>query len=160
MNGKELSVLLIGERPGTFSGIIRRLERYGCRCRLADSYAEAHRLVVAEAFELVLSVIPPRDRAMSSLTEALAGSRASVFYVHRVEDSCWWLPALRDGSPCLGAPALRPGDFMSMLDRVVEEARNRRALRPEVPASEPIPPHEGPTETSNEPAYTPPVRAA
>lgn len=133
MGNEKLSVLLIEEGSGSFSGIIRRLDKIGCRCRVAKSYAEARSLVAAETPELVLSVIPPRDNAMSSLTAALAGTNASVFYVHPVEDSCWWLPALCHGSPCFGAPALRPSEFTILLDRVVEELRQGRTLKPQQP---------------------------
>ncbi|HVB35009.1 MAG TPA: hypothetical protein VNJ52_11650 [Patescibacteria group bacterium] len=138
MKGEELSVLLIEEASGSFSGIIRRLEKTGCRCRSANSYAEARSMLAAETPELVLSAIPPREKAMSSLTAALAGTGASVFYAHLVEDSCWWLPALRNGLECFGAPAMRPGEFTSLLDRVVAEIRERRTLKGKEP-ERPVP---------------------
>jgi hypothetical protein len=100
-----------------------------------NSYEEARHLIVTEAFELVLSVIPPRENAISTLAELLAGTQASVFYAHPVEDSCWWLPALRNGLQCLGAPALRPGEVTSLLDQLVEEIRERRASLREPRAS-------------------------
>jgi hypothetical protein len=128
MNSEKLAVLLISESLASFSGIIRRLETGGCLCRVAASYPEARRMIQTGAFELVLSAIPPRQKALSLLTEALSASRANVFYVHLVEDSCWWLPALRDGLGCFGAPALRPAEFTRLLDQIVQEARRRRTF--------------------------------
>lgn len=118
-----MNVLLIVERPGSLAAITRRLEKSGCRCAFAHSYTEAARIAQTESFELILSAIPPRDNAMSSLTEGLAGTSASVFYAHPVEDGCWWLPALRKGLQCFGSPAMRAVEFTSVLDQVVEEAQ-------------------------------------
>lgn len=144
MNGEQLNVLLIVERPGSFSAVTRKLNRAGCRCTFADSYARAEDLVKDGFFELILSAIPPRDNAMSLLTKALIGTRTSVFYVHPVEDGCWWLPALRNGLPCFGAPALRPAEFISLLDEVIEDARKRQAAGQQVTDPTLLPPRDRP----------------
>lgn len=160
MKDEELTVLLIAEGSGSFDRIIRRLEKIGCRCRLASSYAEAQRLVRAQTFQLVLSVIPPRENAMSSLTESLAGTHASVFYAHAVEDSCWWLPALRNGFKCFGAPALRPSEFTALLDSVVKQIREDRVSRQTPVPSIPVPLQEIPAKTSEDAARAHPAKAA
>ena len=152
MNGEELNVLLIVERPGSFSTITRKLENIGFRCTFADSYARAGDLVKNGFFELILSAIPPRDNAMSSLTKALAGTRTSVFYVHPVEDGCWWLPALRKGLQCFGAPALRPAEFISLLDEVIEEARRRQAVGQQPTAPKLLPSRDRPEMEHDKPA--------
>lgn len=139
MNSQGLRVLLIGDGSASFSGVIRRLERNGACYRFAKSYEEAHRLLEREEFELVLSVIAPKDKAMTSLMETLAGTQTSVFYGHPVEDSCWWLPALREGTRCFGAPALRPGEFTRELDQFVEESRLRSNPSRQQPSVLPIP---------------------
>lgn len=128
---EEIGVLLIGESSRSFSHIVERLEKGGCRCRFADSYEEAHRLLSAEGFELVLSVIPPRENAISSLANQLAGTRASIYYAQAVEDGCWWLPALRRGERCFGAPALRPSEFAGLLTEMVEEIHTGLKSAPE-----------------------------
>ena len=63
VNGEKLRVLLIGEGSGSFSGIIRRLEKTGCGCRFANSYAEARRLVQEEGFELEAIAQPSLRRS-------------------------------------------------------------------------------------------------
>jgi len=160
VNGEKFGVLLIGEGSGSFAGIIRRLEKSGCRCQVANSYAEAQHLVEEDGFELVLSVIPPRENAMSLLTVALAGTHANIFYAHRVEDGCWWLPVLRDGLQCFGAPALRPSEFTNLLDRVVLEIREHEGKKLQPAASKPRPLQRESSSGPKEPAKTQPVRAA
>ncbi len=126
-------VLLIGERPGSFSRIVGRLEKGGCRCRFAKSYEEARESIASEAFDLVLSAAPPRDNAIASITSLLSGSGASFFYALPVEESCWWLPALRQGKRCFGAPALRPGEFTTLLDEVVAASPEASPTEPRTP---------------------------
>ena len=117
----EVKVLFIGETLGSFSHIAGRLEKGGCRCQFAKSYEEARQFINNEGFELVLSVALPRDNAIASITSLLAGSPTSFFYALPVEESCWWLPAIRQGKRCFGAPALRPSEFASLLDQVIAE---------------------------------------
>lgn len=147
MNSGRSRVLLIGEGSKSFAGIVRRLEKSGCGCRFANSYAEALRLIETEPFELVLSVIPPREKAVSSLASALKGTRATVFYAHLVEDSCWWVPSLRDGAECFGTPALRPAEFTGLLDRLVGIAPDAPAAVQPAPSN--IPPSAEPAGKPN-----------
>jgi hypothetical protein len=128
MKEEKLSVLLIGESERSFSHIEGRLEKSGCQCRFAKSYEEAHESLRNSNFDIVLSVIHPRDNAISSIADSLAGRPASFFYALPVEESCWWLPALRHGERCIGAPALRPSEFSMELDEVVAEIRAKRSL--------------------------------
>jgi hypothetical protein len=124
--GAELDVLLIGESVRSFSHIAGRLEKNGCRCRYARSYEEAREVLHDKPFDIVLSVVHPRDYGISSLADTLVGTHASFFYALPVEESCWWLPALRQGERCIGAPALRPSEFANLLDQVVAEIRSLR----------------------------------
>ena len=122
------TVLLIGESPRSFSHISKRLEESGCRCRFAQNYEEARQTLLQGNFDIVLSAVPPHDNAIASLVEILAGTGASFFYALPVEESCWWLPALRQGERCIGAPALRPNEFANVLSQVVEEFRSARTI--------------------------------
>lgn len=130
MEEGEIGVLLIGESARSFSHIVKRLEKSGCQCRFTDSYQEARSLISEKQFDLVLSVIPPREHAISTLAHLLTGTRASVYYAQPVEDGCWWLPALRFGERCFGAPALRPSEFSNALGQIVEHIRKGRATDP------------------------------
>jgi hypothetical protein len=131
----EFGVLLIGESARSFTHIIQRLEHHGCRCRFVDSYEQARELILSEPFDLVLSVIPPRQNAISSLSEMLLGTRASIYYAQLVEDGCWWLPALRQGERCFGAPALRPSEFASLLDHEIERIHAGAEAKPKPPVA-------------------------
>jgi hypothetical protein len=131
MKEGEIRVLLVGESTRSFLHLAKRLERQNCRCRTATSYNEAKQMIGEEAPDIVLSAVPPHQVGISALAGMLAGTQASFFHAHPVENSCWWLPALRRGEPCFGAPALRPAEFTSVLDRLVDEIRTERpAERP------------------------------
>lgn len=143
MSDEGCGVLLIGESDRSFSHIIRRLEKHGCRCCFAGSYEQARELLARETFSLVLSVIPPRQNAISLLTDMLLGTEASIYYAQPVEDSCWWLPKLRQGVRCFGTPALRPSEFAAVLEWEVEriqtgaEAEPKPAVAPVIPILKP-----------------------
>jgi hypothetical protein len=139
VNDVDFGVLLVGESARSFTHIIQRLERHGCRCRFVDSYEQARELIANESFELILSVIPPRANAISSLAERLVGTSASIYYAQLVEDGCWWLPALCQGERCFGAPALRPSEFAGVLDREVERFRAGAEIQPRRPMAPVIP---------------------
>jgi hypothetical protein len=124
----DIRVLLVGESAKSFRLMKRSLKRRRCRCRTATSYEQAHRLVGEDIPDVVLSTIPPRPGAISSMTELLEGTEASFYYAYPVEDGCWWLPALRRGERCLGAPALRSREFTLLFDRVLAEIREGRRL--------------------------------
>lgn len=97
---------------------------------MATSSAEAVRLFAGHGFDLV----PCTDwmQGINTLIATLVGSPASLFCCHPVEDSCWWLPAVRHGEKCLGAPALRPSEFAYALDGIVEQIKSRKHLLGEV----------------------------
>jgi hypothetical protein len=58
-------------------------------------------------------------------------SRTTLFYSQEVEDGCWWLPALRRGTNCFGAPAFRPSEFVTVLDETIEEIRSSMCVEAE-----------------------------
>lgn len=139
MNDAGFGVLLVGESARSFTHIIQRLERHGCRCRFADSYEQATELVAGESFQLVLSVIPPDENALGSLVDKLADTPASIYYAQVVEDGCWWLPALCQGERRFGAPAVRPSEFAAVLDREIERFRAGTETEPQRPLAPVIP---------------------
>lgn len=120
--GKPTVLLVCAAQQGV-SYLLNRLEAQGCECRVVGSYDEARALLRARSFDLILGPIrDPRDTAYS-LIDLLVGSRANLFYSYAVEDGCWWLPAVRRGERCFGAPALRPSEFIAMLEQMVDEFR-------------------------------------
>jgi CheY-like chemotaxis protein len=120
-------VLLIGENAQGSSYLAQRLQGRGFECCFATSYQEACSLLMAQGVDLVLSPMRLRDESLFPLMAFLDGSGITLFYYHAVEDGCLWLPALRRGQKCFGSSALRPSEFVSALDEVMEEIRFREA---------------------------------
>jgi len=116
-------VLLIGESPQDSSELSARMEMLGCQCRFVSSCREAQLVVRGQAFDLVLGPTRLPDGSLYSLMNLLEGSGATMFYSFAVEYGCWWLPALWRGQKCFGSPALRPSEFMSLLNEMIRELR-------------------------------------
>jgi len=108
-----------------FSYLSQRLEKRGCECRVAHSNHDGARLFREHPFDLVLCC-GSRD-GIEPLVTSIVGSSASLYRSHRVEDGCWWLPAVLRGEPCAGAPAFQPGEFMKVLDQMVDSFRSMDA---------------------------------
>jgi len=75
-------------------------------------------------FDLVLGPIRLNTNSLYPLIGLLDGSRTTLFFSQAVENGCWWLPALRRGLNCFGAPAYRPDEFVTVLDKTIEEIRS------------------------------------
>jgi len=114
-------VLLIGESAQGCSLLSKRMEKRGCECNFVSSCLEALLRLDSQAFDLVLGPMRLRDGTLYSIIGFLEGSATTVFYSYAVEDGCWWLPALRRGQRCLGSPALRPSEFIVLLDKTIRE---------------------------------------
>lgn len=119
MSQDSVRVLLLGESEMGSSYLARFLEQRGCNCWFAKSTEEGLTLFDRYKFQLVLSTKPLR--LANAMVAALGDSSCSVFYCQPVEDGCWWLPLIDHGKKCLGAPALRPSEFVSALGRIVRE---------------------------------------
>jgi hypothetical protein len=121
-------VLLLGESARGSSYLLCHLEQLGCACAFATSSEEAITLIDRHAFYLILSTKPLHET--ERLVAALSGSDCTVFFSYPVEGGCWWLPLVRRGQKCLGAPAVRPSEFVGLLDRLVKEIEsNETAVR-------------------------------
>jgi DNA-binding NtrC family response regulator len=128
MGFRKPKVLLIGETINDSSYLAKRLEERGCHCSFAKSYQESASLLRQGDFDLVLSPARLRDCSGSSLIDQLNGSGATLFYYHAVERGCWWLPALQRGRECFGSPALRPSEFVTVLDELIKELRSEEPV--------------------------------
>jgi hypothetical protein len=138
-----LAVLLVG-RSGSWSSRARMpLEHFGSELSFAAPQVVTPKFVRNGAYNLLLldSTVPPAQRRL--LAAKLAGSEVSIFYSFPVEDDCWWVPALRRGQDCHGAPAFRRKEFPFELERILRDQEWRK-LQPAVvsPAAKPIPPAE------------------
>ncbi len=124
MSTNLVRVLLVGESAKGSSSLQDRLAKRGCECHAAKSCSQAILLSAGHAFDLILCT--GQMEGINELVESLIGSPTTLFRCHPVEDSCWWLPVVRHGEKCLGAPALRPNEFASALNEIVEEIKSAK----------------------------------
>jgi hypothetical protein len=125
----KVRVLLVGESPDVFSSCRRRLEASGCHCQFAECRREVWDVLEQRQFDIVLSVHKGGGASTESLGTLLSGSRSTLFYALPVERGCWWVPILRAGEECFGMPALRPTEFASALDELLEQIKTGFASR-------------------------------
>jgi hypothetical protein len=119
----QIRVLLVGDSREVFSSCRRRLVANGCYCEFADCEREVWNVLQQRQFAIVLSVHRGRSARTESLGALLSGSRTTLFYALPVEKGCWWVPILKVGEECFGAPALRPTEFANALDEVLEQIK-------------------------------------
>jgi len=118
-----IKVLLVGDSPQSFFFHQKHLERSGCECEFAESERTAWEMIGHRQFDLVLCLHPDRGTSSPSLGILLSGSPTTLFYALRVEVGYWWVPILRLGEECFGAPVVRPSEFANALGEVLMEIR-------------------------------------
>ncbi len=87
-------------------------------------------MLLQSNYDVVLSEWGLPDGAALPLLTWLEETSSTLFFCLAVHDGCWWLPALDRGRRCWGDPALRPAEFTSALDRMVEELLGRAVEPP------------------------------
>jgi len=119
VNGtRKVSVLLVGKGPHFFALIHTHLETVGCQCYFAESHKEIGDVLSHTKLDIVLSL--SSHQTLFELILRLAGLRVSMFHMLPVEEGCWWLPVIRNGERCLGAPAFRSSEFGCVLVDLVK----------------------------------------
>ena len=121
MNQHNVKVLLLGKNQKALSSLRQRLQKRGCDCWFADSPEQCSALLDTHKFALILGT----DRVGQAICMApvLDGVNCSVFCCYPVEKSCWWLPLVGRAHKSIGAPGLRPCQFLGALDRIIGENR-------------------------------------
>lgn len=119
MGALQFKVLMLGENPAGWLSLQKQLEKRGCRCWFARSASEALEVNGLQDYDLILSGIPVSQ--IDSCLSDLSGFQPNVFYCHPVEDGCWWLPVVRHGRKCFGAPGVRGREFMGILDQIIRD---------------------------------------
>ena len=99
--------------------VLRSLEKFDCEWSFVSPQIVTAEYVRKGAYNLILldSTVSPEQR--KQLASELIGSKASIFYTFPVENGCWWLPTLRRGQDCHGAPAFRRNEFPFELERIL-----------------------------------------
>jgi hypothetical protein len=118
-----IRVLLVGDSPQWFYIHQKHLESNGCECEFAECERTAWEMLSDRQFDLVLCLHPSRGASSPSLGILLSGSPTTLFYALRVEVGHWWVPILRLGEECFGAPVVRPSEFANALGEVLMEIR-------------------------------------
>ena len=113
-------VLLVGPSVHSALDLTQRLHHWGFQCHFARTMRAAFDLLGSRPFHLVLSNTHLSDGTGFGLLVALDGLPVTMFLCLPVEDSCFWLPAIDGGKDCLGSPALRPSEFASALEEMVQ----------------------------------------
>jgi hypothetical protein len=115
------AVLLVGRNGSWGSVVLKSLEKIGCELSFEVPEIVTPRFAKNGAYDLILldSTVPPEQRR--HLASELIGTETSIFYTFPVENGCWWLPALRCGRDCHGAPAFRRKEFPSELERMLRD---------------------------------------
>jgi hypothetical protein len=117
MNNHPVRVLILGETNTAPSRLLTRLQKSACECWFAKSADRGAELLDKYGFEVILSIGPVHDALQ--MVSRLAGSECSIFSAFPVERGCWWLPIMYMGEECLGAPAMRTGEFLALLDQAL-----------------------------------------
>jgi hypothetical protein len=114
-------VLLVGRSGSWGTPVLKSLEKLKSRISHATPAEVTAEYVKRDGYHLILldSTVPPEQR--KQLSAELIGSGASIFYTFPVENGCWWLPALRHGEDCHGAPAFRRSEIPFELLRIFHD---------------------------------------
>ena len=115
------SVLLVGRNGSWGTLVLKSLAKFGSELFYVAPAIVTSKYVRNGAYHLILldSTVPSEQR--KQLVAELIGSDSSVFYTFPVENGCWWLPALRRGQDCHGAPAFRRNEFPFELERILRD---------------------------------------
>lgn len=114
-------VLLLGEFATGSSHLLSHLEQHGCHCWFATSAEQGILLFNKFKIHLILGTSPMQQT--TRMISLLGRSSCNVFYALAVEDGCWWLPLMTGGQKCLGALAVRPREFIGVLDQTLKGIR-------------------------------------
>jgi hypothetical protein len=116
-------VLLVGPDFTFGESLPERLREWGFQCHFVNTARMASKLLRSQKIDVLLATTSLPDGSGFSLVAALSGLVVTAFLCLPVEDSCFWLPVVERGRPCLGSPALRPKDFA----RAIRELSPRKS---------------------------------
>ena len=120
-------VLLVGPQFPYAAATIDWFRRRQRECAIVSTRREACDLFLAGKYDLILSNNQLSDGSGFGLIELLAGFPVTLFISHPIEDSCIWLPAILRGVECWGSCALKPREFVRLIEEVI--AGNEKARK-------------------------------
>jgi hypothetical protein len=113
------SVLLIGRSVSWGVVAVKYLAKFDSKLSFAAPENVSSRLISNSKFRLILLDASVTAEQRRGIMSELAGTGADVYYSFPVENGCWWLPAMRDGQNCHGAPAFRRDEFAKELEKIL-----------------------------------------
>lgn len=125
-----MNALFVGGNQGVWWHLAAYLEKRGCNCWFASTNDELRALLSERPFPLVLSARPVTERGR--LMELLQAPERFVFYSFPVEDGCLWFQAIPEISNVSDVSALRPNEFMSVLEALLTSETDFHSLRCQV----------------------------
>jgi len=115
------AVLLVGRSGSWGMPVLKSIEKFGAESSFASPQNATAKYVQENRFTIVLLDSTVSSEERRRLASELVGSSVSVFYTFPVENGCWWLPMLRRGRECQGAPAFSRNEFPLELERILGE---------------------------------------
>jgi hypothetical protein len=119
MNHRAINVLLTGESQRGWWHLANHLEHLGCHRWFASTTEEVRALLGQRPFQLILSARPVTEHG--PLIHLLRGPGRSVYYSVPVDGSCLWFQALPETSEGQHISALRPSEFVAILDDFIAD---------------------------------------
>jgi hypothetical protein len=113
------TVLLVGRNAAWGPAIVKCLTKFGSELSFAAPRVAASKYLKDCGFDLILLDTTVSREERRQIESELIGSTASVYYTFPVENGCWWLPTVRRGEQCHGAPAFRRHEFPFELARIL-----------------------------------------
>lgn len=126
LDASKASVLLVGSSVHEGSPLETHLAQRGCTVSLACSERKAAEHLKRFQFDIVLSEYLLMDGSAFHLIPLLVGTATTMFFSYAVEDSCWWMIAVRDGQACSDWPGMTPREFTILLDKTIEKSCLRK----------------------------------
>lgn len=121
-------ILFIGANLGDFASLQTFLEKRNCQCSFASSAGEASALFGPDRFDVILDRTPFQSE--HPVLAALGVRNCSIFRCCQVEIGALWLPVIVRGKKCFGSAAVRPKDFVRLLEdtisQIVAQPEHRR----------------------------------
>jgi hypothetical protein len=114
-------VLLVGRSGSWGTPALKSLEKFGAQSVIVSPQTATPEYVMEKRFAIILLDSTVSRDVRKRLASGLAGTSVSIFYTFPVENGCWWLPTLRRGRECHGAPAFRRNEFSVELERMLQE---------------------------------------
>ena len=113
-------VLLIGRSVSWGVVALKYLAKFDGKLSFASPENVTARLVSSSKFKLILLDASVTAEQRRGITSEFAGTDVDVYYSFPVENGCWWLPAMRSGQDCQGAPAFRRAEFARELEKILK----------------------------------------